>query len=554
MKSIAKGFEKFAKANPNSTKVVGYNCVIYTRVSTKEQADNNLSLQTQRKACEFYSQKQGYTVLSCFGGTYESAKSDERKEFKRMLDFVKKSKDKVSHIIVYSVDRFSRSGANAIYIASELKKQGITVFAVTQPSDTTTASGSLQQNIHFIFSEYDNQMRREKCIAGTREKLLMGYWSTKAPIGYDNIKINGEKKIVINAKGKLIKKAFEWKAYEGLSNMQIKDRLAEMGMPLYKQIISKIFENPFYCGLISHKMLDGSIIEGKHDKLISKELFLKVNQLQSTNNQGWKVFEENENLPLKKFMLCEKCDKPMRGYIVKKKNIHYYKCGTTGCCVNENAKRLNDQFKDMLKEFSFDEKYLPVFRYQLEATFQKFNEDKSGAIENLETELYDIDKKIERLEERFITEEINRELYEKYLAKFKEEKKKIDTLLNDLEFKSSNLYKEIETALKITMNLANTWQNYNYSTKQRLQKIVYPEGIYYNKTIGGCRTKRVNEVVKLIASLSSNINVKKEGTINTNVNQSLLVEREGFEPPEPRSSTVFKTAAFDRSAISLCCT
>ncbi len=89
-----------------------------------------------------------------------------------MLSFVKKSRDKISHIIVYSVDRFSRSGANAIYIAEQLKEVGITVFAVSQPTDTTTASGSLQQNIQFIFSEYDNQLRREKCMAGVKEKLL----------------------------------------------------------------------------------------------------------------------------------------------------------------------------------------------------------------------------------------------------------------------------------------------------------------------------------------------------------------------------------------------
>ncbi|HSZ71331.1 MAG TPA: recombinase family protein, partial [Cytophagaceae bacterium] len=263
MKNVPKEFQKFVKVNPHAVKARGFNSVIYTRVSTKEQADNNLSLQTQRKVCEQYAEKQGYNVLSYFGGTYESAQSDERKEFKRMLDFVKKSKESVSYIIVYSVDRFSRSGANAIYIASELKKQGITVFAVTQPSDSSTASGSLQQNIHFIFSEYDNQMRREKCMAGSKEKLLMGHWVAKAPLGYDNIKINGEKKVVINQKGKLIKKAFEWKAYEGLTNMQIKERLAEHGLSLCKQMISKIFANPFYCGLITNTLLDGTIIEGK---------------------------------------------------------------------------------------------------------------------------------------------------------------------------------------------------------------------------------------------------------------------------------------------------
>lgn len=108
-------FGQFAKGKKKS-KSNGGNCVIYTRVSTKEQADNNFSLETQKKACEQYAQKNGYKVVGYFGGTYESAKTDERREFNNMLSFVKRSCDKVSCIIVYSVDRFSRSGANAIYL------------------------------------------------------------------------------------------------------------------------------------------------------------------------------------------------------------------------------------------------------------------------------------------------------------------------------------------------------------------------------------------------------------------------------------------------------
>jgi site-specific DNA recombinase len=61
MKAVPNEFRKFAKNNAKQTKVSsGVNCVIYTRVSTKEQADNNLSLQTQKKACVQYAEKQSY--------------------------------------------------------------------------------------------------------------------------------------------------------------------------------------------------------------------------------------------------------------------------------------------------------------------------------------------------------------------------------------------------------------------------------------------------------------------------------------------------------------
>ena len=63
--------------------------VFYTRVSTKVQAENNQSLSMQKKYCDAYALEHGLEVAAYFGGTYESAKTDERKEFNRMLAFVK---------------------------------------------------------------------------------------------------------------------------------------------------------------------------------------------------------------------------------------------------------------------------------------------------------------------------------------------------------------------------------------------------------------------------------------------------------------------------------
>ena len=93
--------------------------VIYTRVSSKEQADNNTSLDTQKKFCEEYCLKKGYPIKKYFGGTFESAKTDERKEFEKLIAFVKKENG-IEAIIVYSYDRFSRSGANTAFLTEEI--------------------------------------------------------------------------------------------------------------------------------------------------------------------------------------------------------------------------------------------------------------------------------------------------------------------------------------------------------------------------------------------------------------------------------------------------
>ena len=93
-------FQQFGRsAKYQIKKVETGNVVIYTRVSSKEQADKNLSLETQRRAIEQYAERNKLGILGYFGGTYESAKTDGRKEFNRMLDFIRKSKNKVSRNI-----------------------------------------------------------------------------------------------------------------------------------------------------------------------------------------------------------------------------------------------------------------------------------------------------------------------------------------------------------------------------------------------------------------------------------------------------------------------
>ena len=89
--------KQFAKGKNIEDKVLGVqNCVIYTRVSSKEQMDNNQSLEWQKKYCMEYAIKNKLNIQVYFGGTYESAKSDERKEFTLMIKFVKSIKEKIS--------------------------------------------------------------------------------------------------------------------------------------------------------------------------------------------------------------------------------------------------------------------------------------------------------------------------------------------------------------------------------------------------------------------------------------------------------------------------
>ena len=525
-------FESFAKGALKADSRTN-NSVVYTRVSTKMQADNNLSLDTQRKACEQYAVKYGLVIQGFFGGTYESAAQDERIEFSNMLSFIKKCREKISCILVYSIDRFSRSGANAIYLKEQLRNKGVYILSVTQQTDTATSSGNLQQNIQLIFSEYDNQLRKEKCMAGVKEMLLRGDWCTRPPLGYDTVKVNGKRSIVVNDTGKLLRKAFHWKIDEQCTNQDIHRRLLAHGLKLNHQRVAEIFKNPFYCGLIVHNLLEGQVVQGNHEKLVSKELFLKVNSVLDQNHHDYITVPENDDLPLKRFIKCDTCNAYMRGYIVQKKGIHYYKCNNIGCNNNKSAKALHSTFTGILESFNttLTPELEKLLKTQMIATFNQLTEGQQEARTILQAKYQEANNKLNRIEERFMEEDITKELYIKYVEKYKEEKRAIEQTLNESVNEVSNLELCVEKAIGICANLPSYWASANYSTKQKIQFLLFPEGITYNKENNRCRTNKINSVFGYIAHLTQEVSHKKSGIPDLNLDYSALVAGSRIELP-----------------------
>ena len=114
----------------------------------------------------------------------------------------------------------------------------------------------------------------------------------------------------------------------------------------------------------------------------------------------------------------------------------------------------------------------------------------------------------------------------------------------------SNLSESISKVLSFSTKLTTVWTFRELKVVEGLQKLVFLEGIYYNKKTREFRTEKVNVIFQHIASAKQASSKNEKGTNHFLSDLSLLAEREGFEPPEVLPSTVFKTAAFDRSAIS----
>lgn len=499
MKNDSTLFKAFTKGKKQIL-ITTDDCVLYTRVSGAKQMDG-LSLETQLKGVQEYAKRHKLLIREHFGGTYESAQTDERKEFQRMIKYMKTTKHKISKILVYSLERFSRN-ENSIWLSSQLRKLGTEIVSVTQPIDTSNPAGIMQQKMLFLFGEFDNQLRRQKSMAGVRERLLKGDWCTKPPVGYDIIRINGERKIILNESSKIIKKIFLWKVQERLPNEQIRQRLVNLKVNYCLRRIGEILTNPFYCGMMVHKALEGEALEGKHEKLISKEMFLQVNGILAERKLGLQTKKERPEIALKRFMKCDVCNQPLRGYVAKDTDTPYYKCNTLGCKCNRNANELNQQFMKRLNVYQVNGKCYKLIEHYLKHTFKQMN---SSISENQSAEMariIELNGKVERIEERYILEEITGELYQKYKQKFEIERDEIEGRMKKNTIELSKLDTFISFTFKAAENVRQLWEQGDYTQRQELQAAFFSEGISYNRQNDECRLGKPNYFLEHVADLS----------------------------------------------------
>lgn len=525
--------EKFGRHRKTVIPVITTKLAVkMTRVSSEKQMKNE-SIVIQNEAIDSYAEKNGYKIVATFGDTHESAKTDQRKEFKRMIEFCKRNKGKISTILVYKMTRFSRTGGNAMSLADELRiKYGIHIIAVTEPTDTTNATGVLFQEFQLLFAKWDNVQRQSVTQPGMIKKYKDGIWLSNPPQGYSIVKANGMRSIVINAEGKKIKKAWEWKEM-GHNNEEIIKKLREIGLPMYKQQLFKIFNNPFYCGLIAHGLLDGQIVQGKHEAMISVQTFLKIHQIQvKSTRRGIPHKEDNEHLPLKVFVKCSDCGEPYTGYMVKRKNLYYYKCRRIGCKCNISAKTLHNTFKSKLERYEVKNDYIGRISKQLEEDYYISEKDNMQLYEQISARMQEIKATVEKLQERyFIKEEMTKEVYDRLLSKLVNEQAELVRKIEQIPKTISNLSEKLQRAIKWCCNLPVMWELAPVLEKEVLQKLIFPEGLAFDKKNMVFRTGRVNEIVRLSTDVSKEIEDNEKGPITNQSHRSLLAVRGGFEPP-----------------------
>jgi site-specific DNA recombinase len=273
-------------------------CAIYTRKSSEEGLEQSFnSLEAQREACEAYIASQRHEHWRCLGNHYNdggySGGSMERPALRQLLADI--DSGKVDTVVVYKVDRLTRSLADFAKIIERFDASQVSFVSVTQQFNTTTSMGRLTLNVLLSFAQFEREVTgeriRDKIAASKRKGMWMG---GRVPVGYN---VKDQKLVVHNTEADQVKKIFrlyltlgcvaKLKARLDQDGVKSKVRLSASGAksggaPYSRGALYTLLQNRIYLGKIPHRE---ATYEGEHDAIIPQELWDKVQDRLSANNK-----------------------------------------------------------------------------------------------------------------------------------------------------------------------------------------------------------------------------------------------------------------------------
>ncbi|OGI23543.1 MAG: hypothetical protein A2287_01750 [Candidatus Melainabacteria bacterium RIFOXYA12_FULL_32_12] len=261
-------------------------CAIYTRKSSEEGLEQDFnSLHAQREACESYIKSQQHEGWILVDKKYNdggfSGGTLERPALKQLFEDIEK--DEVNIVVVYKVDRLTRSLMDFAKIVELFDKHSASFVSITQHFNTTTSMGRLTLNVLLSFAQFEREVTGERIrdkIAASKKK---GLWmSGSAPIGY---KLKEKKLHIDSVNAKKVNTIFE-KYLELRSVPELKRYLEDnsiktkAGNTFVKGHLYRILQNRTYIGKIVHK---GNIYAGEHKAIIDDVAFEQAQKILCEN-------------------------------------------------------------------------------------------------------------------------------------------------------------------------------------------------------------------------------------------------------------------------------
>ena len=426
---------------------------IYIRVSTDAQAEEGYSIDAQKEQLAAYCISKGIRDYEFYIDPGYTGSNIERPEMQRLIKDVKE--DKISHCIVYKLDRLSRSQKDTLYIIEDvLNPHGVDFVSLTESLDTSTPMGRLMIGILSAFAQLERENIRIRTRMGMKERVKDGYWmgGGRIPFGYDYDKEQGI--LVPNKDAERVRQAYDL-YIQGYAAQTIADML---GLK-YDRMTIQILKRKSNYGIIEY---NGEEYQGRHEPIISKETYdIAMNEMlkRSVTN-----VTTSEYL-LTGLVYCGKCGAKMR----------YQKWGKKGVKLTCYSQQKSKTY--LIKDANCDQE--KVWSDEIEDAVVKvlFNlKNRTEELKNESLETLTIDVLNEQREE---LERKIRRLYNLYaeseddilLETISENKKKLENIKKKIENEivQHNVTANRDELKNTILTLEDTW---SYMTQHERQNIV----------------------------------------------------------------------------------
>jgi len=322
-------------------------CAIYTRKSSEEGLDQEFnSLDAQRESAEAFIASQKAEGWECLPNRYDdggfSGGSMERPALARLLRDI--DAGRIDCVVVYKVDRLSRSLMDFSRIMETFEKRGVSFVSVTQQFNTTHSMGRLTLNILLSFAQFEREIIGERIRDKIAAQKRKGKWAGGVPVlGYDVDRSGPSPRLVVNAreaarvrqifqmyieKGSLLPVVHEL-GRRGWANKRRTTKAGKKvgGRPFDRATLYTLLTNPVLTGKIRHK---DQLYEGEHEAIIEPELFDKVQAQLSYNGRTGGIEVRNKyGALLRGLIRCKTCDSAMTHTFCGKRKgkfYRYYRC------------------------------------------------------------------------------------------------------------------------------------------------------------------------------------------------------------------------------------
>lgn len=291
-------------------------CAVYTRKSSEEGLSQSFnSLHSQREYCEAYIKSQGGEGWTVVRQRYDdggfSGASMTRPGLQRLLADI--DAKLIDAVVVYKVDRLTRSLADFARILERLDKQGAAFVSVTQAFNTKSSMGRLTLNVLLSFAQFERDVTGERIRDKIAASKAKGMWmGGLAPLGYDSPDGSGDRKLRVNeteavAVRSIFERLIQCRSFHDLQQQLMEDGIRSKprrsprgalipGVPFSRGALRHLLQNQTYLGLIPHK---GQTYEGRHEAIVDRTIFDAVQALLHHRSAVWKRRAPNlERAPL----------------------------------------------------------------------------------------------------------------------------------------------------------------------------------------------------------------------------------------------------------------